>query len=596
MISKIFKFTIYLIIISYQSQTFSDEIDNKIKLLESCIDSINFILSKYEKNKDYDVYVLDEIRIMEDELEYKQHSLEKLKQEKRDALIVNQEMPIFGFRDVVLESTYFVGYNNPADPIYKDLISIKPRNGIACNNDIGKITYGFANMHCRENELIIDFEKFSRIGIYSLFPETYGSIEMIFSTNVGIDVHKINQKLISQAHKYNTKVDFVLSYYSWEANNNLKPKLNFPAVMTNIIDSIFSILESYDFDGVTFDFDISKMNYKEIMHYKEIVLRLHNAIKQSTKKTNINIVVSAQDILDTVLVLPRDTVNRYTKLELFLKPDQFDYIDLLLVNLDFTYLTKGKEDRYKAISPLKGIQDNKDIVGLAKLFRMIDEKELNLQKIVGVLPLYGHCWIKKDSLSENTITQAIFPKDLKFSNYKYDFLKVEEDDALMFFDDLSVDGLREKIAVILKKLAGIGIWHIEYGDSSFYDVLYKENRNYTKNMPLRLFMLDHFYFLPAFIGPNRCLLGFVLIFIVVMYFSIISILKFIGREKMLAKYKLVTVIIGVLLALLISIYLICIPSCISQTLENIFLLLIFFIVLAVIVYQMIKINKMQNLP
>jgi hypothetical protein len=248
----ILSFFLVLTIQIHSEPSLTDQLitlDNKIVAVKNNIDSLELVIKVYLDDKYYSEDIEGKNEIIKD-YEMEEHlykrTLDTLISKKKSLfsnLYTDLTIPFYKLPDKNLDSLYFEGYYCPAPADPCSSLCIIPEKGIACNTGLGKTIYGFANLHNRSSKLQIDFEKFSRIGVYSMFPETYGSIEMIFAENRKIDEKDIFKRLVKQAHKYNTKVDLVLSYHDWDDTNLLKPRLDQGAVMLNMVDSVSSIIK-----------------------------------------------------------------------------------------------------------------------------------------------------------------------------------------------------------------------------------------------------------------------------------------------------------------------------------------------------------------
>ncbi|MBN1604161.1 MAG: hypothetical protein JW915_21300 [Chitinispirillaceae bacterium] len=457
----------------------------------------------------------------------------------------------FTFRDTTLESNYYNEYYTTGDPDACDSIfCITPKAGTVSNIKTGKMVYGFVNMHNRTKKVEIDFKQFDRIGIYSIFPEKYGCIEMIFSGNKTISEGKIIEVFVKQAQKYNTKVDLVVSYYNW---NTLKkegpPQIRQDVVMLNMVDSLMSMIKMHQFDGITFDFDISRMDYLDFLYYKKLLYTVHKEIKKCKTKC-LNIVINTSDILDTnrysygkidSLKNISDQENEkidsrkkvYNRLNLLLKPDLINYINYLIVNADTN------------IQKLKYIVD---------YFNDKFDSENN-SKLVMLLPHYNYNNIEEKAEIHKKIKEAFAEK------------------------------------------FGLALWHIDYLDSSFYKVLngIKYEDLNTISTP-RIFIIKRFRKVRAFVDFYRFPIGVFLVCLILVFVSFITYSKMAGRETLIKNYKSVYVVTIIFLLFLSYLYIILYPFSIDKPVDLIFigvLLVVFFIAA---VYRLYETKRREDLP
>jgi hypothetical protein len=612
-------------------------IDSKIEEAKNKIDSINLVMDVMNDNMKSTnndlLYKLDRLDEFAMENIVNKKNIDKLTSEKRalfKALYNDAKSGFVPFRDTSLESEYYKGYFDPDSADYDSSLCILPQKGIACNTGYGQIVYGFVNMHHRRMKCIVDFEKMNRIGVYSIFPETHGSIEMMFSYNKKVADDEIKKQLVKQSHLYNTKVDIVLSYYDWKSTNYSKPALHYGAVMLNMVDSLTSIINLYEFDGITIDFDIKQMDLKTLLLYKEFIFKMHKALKALKGDKYLNIVLSAEDFYDPInysadqygqgqiiqksLLLkgknisekneakkiekPRKNEPEMTRLQMLLMPDEIDYVNLLLINMDFSFI-KNRAG-YKSVCPIYGLQDNKNIVGIKALKDTLEKRIRgeNIGKVVCVLPLYGNIWkIENEKIMYAPFIQKSFPHNDSLKNFKDDF-KLLMDDSTVFIDDLSTNTMKRKFLELRDpQFAGMGIWNTEFGDSSLFDVLADVfNKPPTEKISPRLFMVRHCHWIRAFIGPNRRFLGAFLLCIIVMYVSFIAYVKIDGREKTLEKHKVAVVVTGAILVAFSYLYIITIPTTLGDKIESVVLLLIVGGLLLLGTWEFYKIQKSKSFP
>jgi len=629
--------------IAAEQDKYADIIDKEISNTQNMMDSLDNEIKLYSKDTVENEYSISECRHVDTLLDIK---MEDLLSKKRKLILTHfteKTIPVYAFRDSILDSIYDKGYYDTSSPSSDTSIWLMPSEGIACNSDMRKkITYGFANLHNRNKKLRIDFEKFSRIGIYSMFPETFGCIEMIFAENREIEKKNIIKRLISQAHKYNTKVDLVLSYYKWEKTNYMRPRMDLGAVLLNMADSVSEIIKKYDFDGITIDFDINRMDIPTIMCYKEFIFRVNREFKSYKKKLSLNIVISAAEILDTtryrISDLDDSTNKRFdninkridslvnivkrqeykalrsgmnngknnmtklhedsalTKIDYLLRPDQKDYIDLILVNLDFTYVAGAT--KYKAICPVDGIHDDKKtVIGIKKIINDIDTTYDNM--VVPVLPLYGNIWKndkKQGKYFRSKMIQKNYPEMEDLQHYNNDFRVLM--DTNLFCDDLSLAAFEEKVRLIMRSnFKGVGVWNIEYGNEEFYKMVENVRTEDIKSKDIpRLLILKHFYWLRVFIGPNRIGIGIILAFFIILYISLILYAYIAGKEKIVDRNIRPFLITGTSLFLLSCIYIETIPINIYPTLRIVLIVSMIVLISGCLGLYFYKVQKSKDLP
>lgn len=600
------------------------KIDEQISDMEKRIDSINTIIDAVATDEETGNGLDDRLAMLKEyewENKINRNYIDTLKAKKRaqyTKILSRQENDIFGFRDSKLDLSYFAGYYDPDKAKTDEMLSIEHKKGIACNTGRGKMIYGFVNMHDRSEKSFIDFEKYSRIGVYSLFPEKYGNVEMIFSYNKIINNNDINNNLVKQAHKYNTKVDIVFSCYNWKKENKLKPELDKGIVILNIVDMLASIVEENRFDGVTIDFDIETMDFETVVLYSNFLLQLNNALKKIDEKKDLNVIISAMDVYDTAKYytagVSPDSLNKIkdkkqssgivkkyyrTKLETLLLPDLIDSLSLLMINMDFSFLITDK--RYKSICPVYGKHDDGKSVGIDTCIRMVDsilEFDRSIEKVLCVVPLYGNIWkkVNADLVQEMTFMQKSFPEK-EMNNFKDDFKLVMEDSSV-FMDDLSHSTMINKFNLILdNKVAGIGIWNTDYADDSLLrDLNNIVSSTYIKSLNPHILVIRYGHLLRVLVGPNRLPIGIGILILISLYIMFIAYVKIDGKEKIVQKNRLIFIGTGLLLLLVSYIYIITIPMTVEDKFKTpVYLSIILGVVAAVGWYVYVN-QKSKDLP
>jgi hypothetical protein len=303
---------------------------------------------------------------------------------------------------------------------------------------------------------------------------------------------------------------------------------------------------------------------------------------------------------------------KQTKLEFLLKPDHFDYVDFLLINLDFSFLSE-KRRKYKAVCPLIGVQDNKDSIGIMKVLQTFNKtfektfqntvKQGKKKNVLGVLPLYGNIWkIDGNDESNNikyisSVTQKKFDEIKATKQFKKDFMLIK-DDSTLFVDDLSIDAIKKKIEVIYDSFDGIGIWHIEYGNTEFYRELQsKISQNLVKGNILRVLIVKHFHGIRRIIGPHRIIIGYILSILILSYISLVLFTKLAGRENIILQYKIYFTLTAILLLLISILYIVTIPARQSLIIvENVILVCVTIAVIVAVGVHMYKLKQANDLP
>lgn len=591
-------------------QNNSLEINHNITTIRNKIDSIDNVIKLYldeELNYEY-------LKDFELEKHMHQISIDTLIREKILSL-TKSSAPFYALRDLYLDSMYYRGYFDTRNPDTSEPLMIIPKKGVACNINTGKMIYGFANMHNRKDKLEIDFELFDRIGIYSMYPEVYGSIEMIFSENETIRVKEIPDRFIKQAHRYNTKVDLILSFHEWDTRYNLKPRIDQDAVMLNMVDSVSSIITKYNFDGITFDFSIDRMNIRDILFYKKLIYMVHKELNAKNESICINVIISLSDILDTLSysLLQVDSAyslqnifsnqskshkntnkivnssikelketnsnqdistKRFTKLDLLLKPDHIEYIDYLLVNKNTDHLNLKQVS--EILNTRYCINENKKVIIVMPLYT-------NLYRITG----------KKEQYCGSIIQKNFNENDFSVKNKRY-FLAI---DSNYYAGDLSVKYLKNIITNIWDYSMGFAFWHIEYGDTSFYDLLHQIKYDVLRNNNSpRAFIINHFHSFRAFLDSYRVPIGIILSVVLLIYISFAVYAKVAGREKYIDMYKTYFITIGFLIAFIDYLYIITLPFSINMHLELIIMSIIMILAFFFIIHKIYKLNKAKDLP
>jgi hypothetical protein len=530
-------------------------------ITHSLLITILLIISAYSQikhgNQDDSIFnnVINKIVLTDTELSNKSSSNIKAPKMDRvaDKIIIDTTVrdtiarDTTAFRDTMLEKRYYYEYYTTGEPDTIDsTLCILPDTNATCNIESGKTVYGFVNIHMKHGPIKIDFKLFDRIGIYSIFPEKYGSIEMIFKGNN--TVKNPEKCFVKYAHRYNTKVDLVVSKYIWPKDTTKKTskkthkdtisisklRIDQDVVILSMVDSLVSVLKTHKFDGITFDFDISKMDTSDIANYKELLYFVHKEVKKYNKF--LNVIVNRQDIYDLLNTngTTKDDTSKnrsYSKVEFLLKPYLINQINHLIV---------------------KDTSINAD--SLHSIKKVFSDYYLmkNVSNIIGLLPPYNN----------------------------------RSDNVKLMLDILSIEH-------------GLALWNIDTISKKFSDKINKNKYSNSNiiNFP-RKYIITNIKLVPirSFVDSNSTTILILLSLLIVSFIICIVYMYKTGGEKYLKKGKIIFIVTGIVLSLLSCFYILLYPFNMNYPVFWILVGIILLVSLIVVAHNNYKSIKREDLP
>lgn len=446
---------------SFSTLDSSDQIEQKKKIA-----SFRTIKKSYQNLlKSLDAEIQKE-QTLEAKLE-KEEKKEKIDEE-------NKKLAILKNLDVDHDWYRFINRQKYNDKHYVRTVfwSEKPGCGCSLRNTIPysvdstdiKTVYAFLPFWECGKAVQIDFQSITRIGYYSLIPDSNGNFDELLHLRYTYQPDNTLSKekesfriFVDKVHKYNCKIDLVISMFhntnSDAAGTHQHNYLTFNSyfALDNMVYHAVQIAKENNFDGITLDFQY--LSHSNIAQYKVLVYELFKEIKREIPHKNFMLNIIIAPYITDFTVSPMEC--NFVDVEMF--------VDNILVMLEYD---KHIEGNYKSILPLEPQKD-----GIDTTLYMLQEAQYSMPKIIPIIPLYGNLFYNMHSGYKGSFIysqRAKITKTFKTKLRYNDFL-VDEEKTIIADNLYNIEDKMEYVFSLKNKLPnpvkGIGFFSLSYLDN-----------------------------------------------------------------------------------------------------------------------------------
>lgn len=226
-----------------------------------------------------------------------------------------------------------------------------------------------------EEDITVDFTDITRIGFFSLIPDTTGNIIDTSFVKLGLEV----QKFRDVTKKHNCKVDLVVSLNSY-TDYNKRIRLDNDFAVDHLIHDMKEFIRIYDFDGATID-------YQKGNDIKRVKLLIYNLMKDlaklkrtTFKDYHINVIVQKASDIDDLKEVD-EWINQYIVVNPISVSKSITNISqkaLPLFTITGNSVKIALEDKFKE-------KENEDLAKqLSECFQIIEESIWRTKTVKGI--------------------------------------------------------------------------------------------------------------------------------------------------------------------------------------------------------------------